>query len=183
MRPAMTRSPQCQPRATGCPRRWWIPVVLCGVAALLVPGVRANPSPPGRQEAPQSLPLSARWCLDAQRCILLEEPVGERQMAIGLQLRPPLPPLRGMWFRFSPPTPVRFWMHRTPSPLDMLFVRDRQVVAISAAAQPCMHLPCPTYGIAEPVDGVLELAAGQAQALGITIGTPVRIVPVSTKEP
>jgi uncharacterized membrane protein (UPF0127 family) len=38
-----------------------------------------------------------------------------------------------------------------------------------------MQLPCPSYGPDEPVDGVLELAAGQAEALGIQVGSPVRI--------
>jgi uncharacterized membrane protein (UPF0127 family) len=66
-------------------------------------------------------------------------------------------------------------MHRTPSPLDMVFVRDNKVVTVVADAQPCMHLPCPTYGTDQPVDGVLELAAGQAKAQGIAEGTVVRI--------
>jgi uncharacterized membrane protein (UPF0127 family) len=38
-----------------------------------------------------------------------------------------------------------------------------------------MNLPCRSYGPDTPVDGVLELAAGQAAMLGITVGTPVRI--------
>jgi uncharacterized membrane protein (UPF0127 family) len=94
---------------------------------------------------------------------------------MGLQLRPPLPPLRGMWFPYGMPTPARFWMHRTPAPLDMLFIRDGVVLAIEAHTQPCMRLPCPSYGPNEPVDGVVELAAGQAEALGIRVGSPVRI--------
>ena len=97
------------------------------------------------------------------------------QQAIGLQLRPPLPPLRGMWFPYAMPTPARFWMHRTPAPLDMLFIRDGVVTAIEAHTRPCMRLPCPSYGPPQPVDGVLELAAGQAEALGIRVGSPVRI--------
>jgi uncharacterized membrane protein (UPF0127 family) len=38
-----------------------------------------------------------------------------------------------------------------------------------------MRLPCSSYGPNEPVDGVVELAAGQAEALGIRVGSPVRI--------
>ncbi|MFO7628023.1 MAG: winged helix-turn-helix domain-containing protein [Prochlorococcaceae cyanobacterium] len=128
---------------------------------------------------PQQLPITARWCLQPSRCIGLEVAASERQQSLGLQLRPPLPALRGMWFPYRPPSLARFWMHRTPEPLDMLFVQGDRVVAIEAHAQPCMRLPCPSYGPDQAVDGVLELAAGQAEALGITVGSPVRIEAVA----
>jgi uncharacterized membrane protein (UPF0127 family) len=138
------------------------------------------------QGPPQFLPITAQWCLEGPpptRCIQLEVPRGERQYAMGLQLRPPLPPLRGMWFPYVPPTVARFWMHRTPEPLDMLFIRDGRVVAIEKAVPPCMNLPCRSYGPDTPVDGVLELAAGQAAALGIAVGTPARITPLPGAPP
>ncbi len=127
---------------------------------------------------PQWLPITAQWCLDADRCIALEVADTPERQTKGLQLRPALPPLRGMWFPYDPPALARFWMHRTPAPLDMLFVQAGRVVAIEADAQPCPRLPCRSYGPDEPVNGVLELAAGQAQALGIRVGTPVTIEPV-----
>jgi uncharacterized membrane protein (UPF0127 family) len=130
---------------------------------------------------PQWLPITAQWCLTAERCIALEVADTAEEQSKGLQLRPPLPALRGMWFPYSPPALARFWMHRTPEPLDMLFVQGGQVVAIEAHAQPCMHLPCRSYGPDQAVDGVLELAAGQAEALGITVGSPVRIEPVGAQ--
>jgi uncharacterized membrane protein (UPF0127 family) len=129
----------------------------------------------GQLEPPQQLPITARWCLQPGRCIGLEVAATPRQQAMGLQLRPPLPPLRGMWFPYAMPTPATFWMHRTPAPLDMLFIREGRVVAIEAHTKPCMRLPCPSYGPAGPVDGVVELAAGQAEALGIVVGSPARI--------
>ncbi|AFY28422.1 DUF192 domain-containing protein [Cyanobium gracile] len=138
------------------------------------------------QSPPQFLPITAQWCLAGPppvRCIQLEVPRGERQYAMGLQLRPPLPPLRGMWFPYVPPAVARFWMHRTPEPLDMLFIRDGRVIALQSPARPCMNLPCPSYGPDTPVDGVLELAAGQAAVLGITVGTPVRITPLPGATP
>ena len=76
-----------------------------------------------------------------------------------------------MWFDFGSPTLARFWMHRTPEPLDMLFIRDQRVVAIEAHAKPCMHLPCRAYGPDELVQSVVELAAGQAAALGLKVGS------------
>jgi uncharacterized protein len=132
----------------------------------------------GDQGPPQVLPITARWCLTPQRCIDLEVADTPRRQALGLQLRPPLPPLRGMWFPYEPPALARFWMHRTPAALDMLFIRDGLVVAIEADAQPCMRLPCPSYGPDQPVDGVVELAAGQAEALGLAVGSPARITPL-----
>ncbi|MDM7953631.1 MAG: DUF192 domain-containing protein [Cyanobium sp. CZS 25K] len=153
------------------------PWVLAG--AILLAGCDAEPG--HSQNPPQFLPVTAQWCLEGPappRCIQLEVPRGDRQHAMGLQLRPPLPPLRGMWFPYAPPALARFWMHRTPEPLDMLFVRDGRVIAIKSAAPPCMNLPCPSYGPDVPVDGVLELAAGQAAALDISVGTAVRITPL-----
>jgi uncharacterized protein len=135
---------------------------------------------------PQWLPITAQWCLaplQPQRCIALEVADTPEKQSKGLQLRPPLPALRGMWFPYSPPSLARFWMHRTPEPLDMLFVQGGRVVAIEAHTQPCLRLPCRSYGPDQEVDGVLELAAGQAEALGIKVGTPVRIEPVGADAP
>jgi uncharacterized membrane protein (UPF0127 family) len=84
-----------------------------------------------------------------------------------------------MWFAYAPASVARFWMHHTPEPLDMLFIRDARVIAIVAAAAPCMRLPCRSYGPDEAVDGVLEIGAGQAAALGIGVGTAMRIEPLS----
>lgn len=132
---------------------------------------------------PQTLPISAQWCLtprsDAQGpCIGLEVARTTQQQSWGLQRRPRLAPLRGMWFPYSSPTPVRFWMHLTPEPLDMIFVHNRQVVMVVAEAQPCMRLPCRSYGPDGPVDGVIELAGGEAARLGISPGSPVVIQPL-----
>lgn len=80
-----------------------------------------------------------------------------------------------MWFAFRPSRPARFWMHRTPHPLDMVFVREGRVVAIHAAVPPCPRLPCPSYGPTESVEGVLELGAGEADRLGLRQGSPLRV--------
>lgn len=154
---------------------------LLALAALLAVTPIAPPASAEPMGPPQFLPLEAEWCLTASpaplppRCILLEVPRTPRQFAWGMMQRPPLAPLRGMWFRFDPPTPVTFWMHRTPAPLDMVFVLGERVVAIEAAAAPCPRLPCRNYGPGLPVDGVVELGAGQAAELGIVPGSPAPI--------
>ena len=140
--------------------------------------VLAGCGPGLTQGPPQFLPITAQWCLEGPppaRCIQLEVPRGERQQAMGMQRRPPLPHLRGMWFPYAPATVARFWMHRTPEPLDMLFIQGGRVVFLERSVPPCMSLPCRSYGPDQPVDGVVELGAGQAEALGIGVGTPVRI--------
>lgn len=137
-------------------------------------GVTAAETPAPRP--PQRLPITAQWCLNGQnQCIGLEVARTMQEQTFGLQRRPRLAPLRGMWFPYNTPTPVRFWMHLTPEPLDMLFVRDGRVLMVLPDVKPCMHLPCPNYGPDAPVDGVIEVAAGEAARLGINTGTPVVI--------
>lgn len=125
--------------------------------------------------APQQLPVTAHWCLDAQRCIALEVAATPLQQRIGLMQRPALPPLRGMWFPFDRPQPLRFWMLNTLAPLDMVFVRDSRVLAIEADVPVCPSLPCRGYGPRAASDGVVELRAGAARRLGIKVGDPVDI--------
>ncbi|MCX5950973.1 MAG: DUF192 domain-containing protein [Cyanobacteria bacterium] len=142
-------------------------------------------SPPGLIQPPQYLPITPSGpavlpsaIQHPAPCLALEVPATERQYAWGLQMRPPLPPLHGMWFAFQPPNPARFWMHRTLAPLDIVFVRAGGVASIEAAAPPCPRLPCPSYGSGDLVDGVVEIGAGEAARLGIRVGTPVEIRPL-----
>jgi uncharacterized membrane protein (UPF0127 family) len=139
--------------------------------------------PPISIPPPQYLPIGGEWCLAAvaraRACIQLEVARTPQQQSWGLMGRPPLAPLRGMWFPYAEPQTLKFWMHRTPAPLDMLFLRQGRVVAIEAAAKPCPRLPCRSYGPDEPADGVVELGAGQAEALGITVGSPAVITPLA----
>jgi uncharacterized membrane protein (UPF0127 family) len=144
------------------------------------------PTPP----PPQFLPIEAEWCLEqpapqagsaAGPCIQLEVARSFQQQSWGLMGRPPLAPLHGMWFPWPQAQVLKFWMHRTPAPLDMLFLRSGRVIAIEAAAQPCPRLPCRSYGPDEPADGVVELAAGEAARLGLQVGSAARIRPFTPK--
>ena len=128
---------------------------------------------------PQQLPIEAQWCLEEkQPCIALEVARSQEQQRRGLQGRPPLAPLRGMWFPFPKPQPLRFWMHKTPASLDMVFLNGNRVIAIEPETTPCPHLPCRSYGPLEPGDGVVELGAGEAKRLGLRVGMPVVISPI-----
>jgi len=170
------------------PRAWSLALVaLLAIPFTACSAASESGRPPGQDNGPpQFLPVTAQWCLPGRtqpRCIQLEVPQGDRQFALGLQKRPPLAPLRGMWFSFTPPAPARFWMHHTPAPLDMVFVQGERVIHIEAEVPPCPSLPCTTYGTGTAVDGVVELGAGQAAALGVKVGTPVRILPLKTAVP
>ena len=121
---------------------------------------------------PQHLPVTAEWCLSAERCIALEVARTPEQQRLGLMQRPELPPLRGMWFPFNRARRARFWMHNTLAPLDMVFLREGRVIHIESDVPVCPDLPCPSYGPTEWADGVVELGAGEARRLGIGTGQP-----------
>lgn len=150
--------------------------MVMGLAGVCLSMAACGPSG-GEQGPPQYLPIEAQWCVPGEqpRCIHLEVPKSPRQYTMGLQQRPALPPLRGMWFVFNPPEMAKFWMHRTLAPLDLLFIANNRIVAIEAKAPICPNLPCPSYGPDLAVDGVVELGAGEAERLGLKVGSPVRI--------
>jgi len=167
---------------TATPRGWSTQGMVVGLATACLAsaglGFGARGGQPGDKGPPQVLPITAQWCLsggEASPCIALEVPQSPRQYSMGLQMRPALPPLRGMWFVFPPPSVARFWMHRTLAPLDLIFIANNRILAIAANAPTCPSLPCPSYGPVDPVDGVVELGAGEAQRLGLKVGSPVDI--------
>ena len=137
---------------------------------------------------PQILSIEARWCLEhpPSLCIDLEVADQPDEQRLGLMQRPALSPLRGMWFPARPARPMRFWMHNTLAPLDMVFVRDGRVLDIAANVPVCRALPCPSYwadadgnGRADFADGVIEIGAGEAERLRIRAGHAVVIERIS----
>ncbi len=97
--------------------------------------------------------------------------------ALGLMHRESLPPLTGMLFVYEHPQPVAFWMRNTLIPLDMLFIDDRGVIRhVHPGAVPHDETPIPG---ATPDDAdpdrllVLEIAGGEAEALGLREGMAV----------
>jgi uncharacterized membrane protein (UPF0127 family) len=90
----------------------------------------------------------------------------------GLMFRHRLAPGKGMLFLYEAAQPVAMWMKNTYISLDMAFVRaDGTVARIVEGAVP--H-SLDTIESGEPVAAVLEVAAGQAEALGIEPGTLIR---------
>ena len=126
-------------------------------------------------QVPQQLPITAQWCVKKDVCIGLEVARTADQQRIGLMQRQALPPLRGMWFPFDRPRRLRFWMHNTLAPLDMVFLRHGRVIHVEQHVPVCPGLPCPSYGPTQKADAVVELGAGEAERLGIaaTVQAPI----------
>lgn len=102
-----------------------------------------------------------------------------QQQALGLMFRSELPGDRGMLFPFGGPRRTSFWMKDVPVPLDMVFLRNKEVVFIAAEAPPCASEPCPTYGPdTELVDQVIELRSGRAAEIGLQVGDTVTVTKI-----
>ena len=95
-----------------------------------------------------------------------------RERERGLMFRRSLPQDQGMLFLFDVERSVAMWMKNTYVPLDMIFVsRKGRVVSIARNAVPLSELIIPSVVSAY---GVIELAAGAADAIGLAVGDSVR---------
>lgn len=105
-----------------------------------------------------------------------------QEQALGLMFRSELPDNRGMLFPFSSPRRASFWMKDVPVPLDMVFIRNGQVVDV-ITAPPCAAEPCDTYGPGNQiVDTVLELRGGRAAEIDLQPGDRIDIQPLPATE-
>ncbi|MEL7051724.1 MAG: DUF192 domain-containing protein [Cyanobacteria bacterium J06555_13] len=127
----------------------------------------------------QLLPVSAIATMNGES-IELEIAETPQQQSLGLMFRSQLPDNRGMLFPFPQPRRARFWMKDVPVPLDMVFLRNSEVIEIAAEVPPCANLPCPSYGPEQAlVDQVIELRSGRAAEIGLQPGDTVTLSPVS----
>ena len=93
------------------------------------------------------------------------------QQETGLMFRTAVPPDGGMLFDWGAPRQSMMWMKNTLIPLDMLFIaQDGTVTHIAEDTVP--HSLAVIDGGA-PVRATLELAAGTAQRLNLTVGAKV----------
>ena len=97
----------------------------------------------------------------------------EDQRNCGLMGRPRLLDGTGMLFDMRPAGPAFFWMKNTPETLDLIFLAaDGRAVHLVRNAKPFSET---SVGTNQPVAAVLELAAGEADRLGITLGSMARL--------
>jgi uncharacterized membrane protein (UPF0127 family) len=98
----------------------------------------------------------------------VELAVTREEQAQGLMFRRELAPDKGMLFDFGSERPAAFWMMNTYVSLDMLFVRaDGTIARIAERTEPLSTATVPS-GV--PVRFVLEVVAGTADRLGLTVG-------------
>ena len=87
---------------------------------------------------------------------------GEQE--VGLMWKEWPPPV--MCFPYRESAVRKFWMKNTVSPLDVLFCNGQRILAIHRGEP----LSTMSFGPDEPVDLVIELPAGTAQAENIGVG-------------
>jgi len=94
------------------------------------------------------------------------------QQQRGLMFRTSLAPDKGMLFTYAKPQSASFWMKNTLIPLDIIYIAPNgRVLSIARNAIPHDETPIPSGGY---ILGVLEIAGGRANQLGILPGDRVR---------
>lgn len=101
---------------------------------------------------------------------LADTPEKQRQ---GLMHVADMSPRHGMVFPMQPPRQARFWMRNTLIPLDMIFILPGGMVGQIVTRRDTQS-DTPTVSL-QPVSAVLEINAGEAQALQIGVGDMVRM--------
>lgn len=102
------------------------------------------------------------------------------ELATGLMFRDGVPEGTGMIFDFGDPREANMYMRNVPFGLDMLFLSpEGKVMAIVSHVQPYSER---TINPGFPVKGVLELASGEAQRLGIQPGDMIEHEMFATAE-
>jgi len=98
----------------------------------------------------------------------------------GLMFRRDMPADAGMLFIHDNEEPLAYWMKNTYIPLDILYFDSKlRLISAQLGVPPCGDQPrCPTFASAGPAQYVLELNAGQAVALDLKPGDPLRLTGV-----
>jgi len=100
----------------------------------------------------------------------------DQERARGLMFVDSMPENEGMLFIFRTMEPRAFWMRNTRIPLDIVYLDDElRIVAWSLDTPPCRTRNCPNYPSVRPAQYVLEVNAGQMEALGAAIGDVIEV--------
>ena len=124
-------------------------------------------------KGPNGDPLEALTITTAtgEHAFMVEIADDDAERQRGLMERPPLADDRGMLFEFPDVAERGFWMHNTPSPLDILYIDPHgRIVSIVKNAAPNNDTVLPSNG---PAMGVLELRAGRSDEIGAKAGDKV----------
>lgn len=108
--------------------------------------------------------------------LLVELAETPKQWEKGLSGRPALNTIDGMLFIFKYPHVPVFWMKDTLIPLDIVWLRDNQVVDITKDVPVPSGDKLPTYSPSAPADSALELNAGWTTKNKLKIGDTLSIL-------
>lgn len=90
-----------------------------------------------------------------------------------------LPSKEGMFFLFTDPPHRRgMWMNNMRFPLDIVWLDGGlKIVSIRKDVQPCISAAeCPNISSIYKAQHAIELAAGDADALGLSVGDTLKFV-------
>ena len=146
-------------------------IVLTGVAGLFL---LAGCAGAGTATGPNGEPLEALTVVTStgEHDFMVEIADYDAERQQGLMHREPLAADRGMLFQFPDVQERGFWMHNTPSSLDIIYIDSYgRIVSIAERATPNSDDIIPSNG---PAAGVLELRAGRADEIGAKPGDRIR---------
>ena len=103
----------------------------------------------------------------------------DEERARGLMFRDSMPAERGMLFIHDIEEPQAYWMKNTRIPLDILYFDNARRLVSQQRDVPACTLGdgCPPYPSNAPARYVLEINAGQAEAMGLQDGTELKLGP------
>lgn len=107
----------------------------------------------------------------ARHEFIVEVAISREQRSQGLMFRTELADNAGMLFQYGEPQIITMWMSNTLIPLDMIFIaQDGTIINIAERTIPESLARIPS---AAPAVGVLEVAGGTADRLGLGPGDVV----------
>lgn len=147
-------------------------------------GASGEATPADRGEAVEPAPEPTQGALPRARISVgihvfdVEIADTDERKARGLGGHAPLQPAQGMIFAYERAGLYGYWMQDMRFDIDIIWIRGDRVVGVEHEVphQPSAGRP-PIYRPPEPVDLVLEVAAGVARSKGIGPGDPVAVEP------
>ena len=122
---------------------------------------------------------SSHWVELAGKRFAVEVADDDAERARGLMFRDSLAAEKGMLFIHDIEEPQAYWMKNTKIPLDILYFDSARRLVSQQRDVPACTLGdgCPPYPSDAPARYVLELNAGQAEAIGLKDGTELKFGP------
>lgn len=120
-------------------------------------------------DVPQS--LERRKLTVGSHTVTVQVADDDAERATGLMFVRQMPEHEGMLFVWPEAEVRSFWMRNTYIPLDILYIRDGEIVKIVNRAKPLDETGLPSD---VPVNWVLEMNGGWAERKGVQVGERVR---------